>query len=109
MSLILLPGVDPSNIRPELMLALIVAEGVYAEQDSHCYVTSLNDSRHSSTSLHYAGAAADLRTKNLHLGVPITVRSMLRKRLPRHYDVLLEDRGKANEHIHIEWQRRMPR
>ena len=91
-----------AGIRAELVFALCVAGGVYAEYEAACVITSLNDSNHSHTSLHYAGAAADLRTRHLSMDANILVRK-IDMRLGRDYDVLFE-----GDHIHIEWQPRRP-
>jgi hypothetical protein len=51
-----------TGVRPELLLAIKVAEEKYAHHGHVLVITSLLDGVHSSTSLHYAGCAADLRT-----------------------------------------------
>lgn len=94
-------GVIPTSIRPELLLALIVSDGVWAKHGQDLVVTSLNDSTHGNTSLHYAGAAGDLRTRYFPDGVAFQVAEDLREALGKNpdYDVVLED-----DHIHLEWQ-----
>ncbi len=88
-------------LRPELTLALIVVDGVYRRHGTECVVTSLNDSKHSKTSLHYSGAAADIRTRTLPAHLRQTVRDEISTRLTTDYDVILE-----SDHIHIEYQPR---
>ena len=95
--------VDPTALRPELIIAILVAQEVYRLYGRELVITSLNDSRHSLTSLHYAGAAVDIRTNHLDLSEPQKdeIREKIRERLPRHYDVVLE-----SDHLHIEYQPR---
>ena len=96
--------VDPSALRPELLLAIVIAMRIYDELDYECEVTSLRDGKHSLTSLHYAGAAVDLGTKDLPFGEAEKITGQLRTSLTRDYGVILE-----NDHTHIEYQpRRKP-
>ena len=66
-------------------------------------VTSGNDRVHERGSKHYTDEALDFRTK--HLGVPDKhrLRAAVKQRLGRNYDVLLEDLGGPNEHLHVEY------
>lgn len=89
------------EVCPPLLLALLVADQVYQEKGTRMVVTSLRDGRHSNTSLHYSGAAADLRIRGLPEGQPQWIVDEIRTRLNRHYDVILEA-----DHIHLEWQPR---
>lgn len=84
-----------------LVLALMVCADVYAAFGYDCVVTSVTDSKHGSTSLHYAGDAIDLRTKHLKEGDAVKIHAKIRYALNRDFDVLLE-----GNHIHIEWQAR---
>jgi len=74
----------------------------------NCWVTSLNDGRHSFTSLHWSNAAVDFRSKHLpNLETKYNVLDAIRERFSpfgRDYDVILEDVGTDNEHYHVEWQ-----
>lgn len=94
-------GVDPIALRPEMLLALIVADRVYQKHGQELVITSLNDSRHGPTSLHYAGQAADLRTRVFaDVLVPVVAQD-IREALGNNpdYDIVVE----AN-HIHMEYQ-----
>jgi hypothetical protein len=93
------PGVDVAGIRPEIMLALLVAQGAYAPYD--VIVTSVRDGKHSLTSLHYAGQAVDLRTRHVPDDQHQAIRDRLGDALTIDYDVLLEA-----DHIHVEYQPR---
>jgi hypothetical protein len=94
-------GVNPAGIRPELLVALIVANGVWAKHGEELVVTSLNDSKHSKTSLHYAGQGADLRTRYFSNEEAEEVAQDLRDALGNSpdYDIIVE-----SNHIHMEWQ-----
>ena len=94
-------GVSVTGVRPELLLALQIADGVYAAFGHELVVTSLNDGKHSRTSLHYAGAAADLRTRDLQPGIVPKLVDSMRAALGVDFDVVLE-----RDHIHLEWQPR---
>ena len=87
------------GIRPEIVLALTVAEPIFNEQDVELVVTSAIDGKHSRGSLHYAGAAVDLRTRHLSLEATKKVRDTLARALGQDYDVVRE-----KDHIHLEFQ-----
>ena len=89
-----------TGIRPELLFGLTVANDVYASLGVELVITSANDARHSTTSLHYAGCAVELGTRNIP-GDPATVAADLKSRLNVDYDVIFE-----GDHIHLEWQPR---
>ncbi len=89
----------PGGIKPELLLGLSVANDVYSKFGYELVVTSLNDSKHSRTSLHYVGQAADLRTRHMPLEVAKDIVEELKNSLPDEYDIILE-----SDHIHVEWQ-----
>lgn len=85
-----------------LMLAILTAHHVYSLYNIELTITSLNDSTHSATSLHYADQAVDLRIRNIPASIGAgTIADEIRQRLNKHYDVILEER-----HIHIEYQPR---
>lgn len=95
------PGVRASGIRPEMILGLMAAETVYRELGHELVVTSITDGKHSRTSLHYAGQAVDLRTRDMGEQTAKTARDMISISLPDDYDCILE-----TNHIHLEWQPR---
>jgi hypothetical protein len=94
-------GVRPTGLRPELLLALIVAAEVWKSLDEELVITSLNDSKHSATSLHYDGRAADLRTNYFTDEEKQHAAAKLRSALGSNpdYDVVVE-----SDHIHLEYQ-----
>lgn len=93
------PGINTTRVQPELNLGLFVADGVWRGHGHELVITSLNDGKHSRTSLHYAGQAVDLRTN--YFSDPHLVAADLRAALGENpdYDVVVEE-----THIHFEWQ-----
>ena len=59
------PGVRIHGIRPEIVLAILVAHDLWLESGEDLIITSVIEGRHSSGSLHYVGAAFDLRTTGM--------------------------------------------
>ena len=94
-------GVDVSGLRIQMMMAILVAQCIYDEEGVDLIITSANDSHHSLTSLHYDGAAIDIRTRELTEGRGPEVARILKSWLNKDYDVLFE-----GDHIHVEWQPR---
>lgn len=92
-------GVKVTGLRPELLLALMVAKDVWQAEGQELVITSVIDGKHSATSLHYAGQAADLRIWGL--ADPAKTAALLNESLGEDYDVLAE-----GDHIHVEWQPR---
>jgi hypothetical protein len=98
-------GVRARELKPQTMLAIAVAAGVYESIGLDLWVTSLNDGTHMGGSKHYSGEAADLRTRGIReIGEnPANIAAALKVALGPDYDVLHESVGTPNEHIHIEW------
>ena len=91
-------GVKPYGIKPELMLAITVAESVFTDYGYDTTITSLSDGTHSRGSKHYVGYACDLRTRHLTEEHKMAIRQDLAMALGRDYDVVLEE-----THIHVEY------
>ncbi|HEY9814498.1 MAG TPA: hypothetical protein V6D20_01640 [Candidatus Obscuribacterales bacterium] len=92
-------GVNPLGMRPEILIAAIVANEVYAVQGHNLVITSITDGKHGSDSYHYKGMAIDCRTH--YFSGPdeiIKVASSIVARLGSFYDVVIE-----SDHIHIEF------
>ncbi len=112
------------GIRPEIAVACQTVETVYERlaiwkpfefelgdrgpmpdpRDCELVLTSGTQGRHSTTSLHYAGAAVDFRTHNVSNGRQL--RDEIDERLGLDFDVLFEHDGESNEHLHVEFQPR---
>ncbi len=99
--MILKDGVVISGIRTELLFALNVCDGVYSTYGEELVITSLNDGKHSDTSLHYSCSGADLRTRYFTVPETKLVAEDIRSRLGIDFDVVVE-----KDHIHLEYQPR---
>lgn len=93
------PGVRLHGIRPEMVIAAMVAEGIFGLKNRTCTITGCIDGRHSRGSLHYLGLAIDLRTRDLPSGEPYEIVNLLKSALGEDFDVVME-----SDHIHIEFQ-----
>lgn len=105
MSLALKPGVSLQGLLPPMLVAVQVAEGVFAglgrvdpDTGAHCVVTSATDGEHSQRSRHYIGAGVDLRTRHLRAEEQALAHAQIKTRLGGDFVVLLEA-----THIHIQW------
>ena len=90
-------GVKVQGIRPELLLAIQVADGVYTSLGKELVITSLLDGTHSNTSLHYTGCGVDFRTRYFTESDAKKAQNDIAGRLTSDYDVILE-----SNHIHCE-------
>jgi hypothetical protein len=84
--------------RPEIWGILSIVSG--APFDGTAWITSLRRPG-DEDSLHQSGHAVDLDTTSTETNVEL--KRYLTRSLSDEYDVLLEDRAEANEHIHIEY------
>ena len=66
-------------------------------------LTSGNDSEHMKGSKHYTGNALDFRSHHLSVEECRALLKIVRRRLGKNYQVILENPMKNNEHIHIEY------
>lgn len=101
-------GVKLDKLTPQMALGAIIAMKVFQEiTGAEAILTSVSEGRHSEKSLHYSGCAIDLRTKNIvgmnREGMCKVVTRQIADNLGANFDVILESLGKANEHIHIEY------
>ena len=94
-------SVQMQGVRSEIIFALNVADKVYDTYGKEMVITSANDGNHSTTSLHYAGCAVDLRTNYFENDVAKEVTTEIKNRLNIDYDVIFE-----GNHIHLEFQPR---
>lgn len=93
------PGVRLTGMRPEILLAAVVAERAYNEAGFDLTITACVDGKHSTGSLHYSGAAIDLRTRDVPAASVPKLAARLKECLAGEFDVVLE-----GDHIHIEFQ-----
>ena len=94
-------GVKLTGVHPALVLALLSAAFIYAKHGKQLWITSVNDSKHSTTSLHFNGCAADLRTRFFTDDELDQVSKELADAMGEDFDIITEP-----DHIHIEYQPR---
>jgi len=95
----ILPGVRLIGLRPEMALALALAQQIYLRyQRVEFAITSVVEGKHKRASLHYAGCAADLRRPDNAVQAA-ELGKALREALGDDFDVIVEV-----DHIHIEYQ-----
>ena len=92
-------GVKVNGMKSEILLAFIIAQDIYRQYNRDCVITSATDGKHGRGSLHYAGLAIDLRTRNLDSDEKLLISKDLKDALGKEYDVVSE-----SDHIHIEYQ-----
>ncbi len=98
------PGVQITGMRPEILLAAVAAMEAYkALGHDMLVITACVDGRHTTGSLHYAGAAIDLRTRDLPPADVPKLIAQIKACMGDDFDVLLEV-----DHIHIEFQPKQP-
>ena len=100
-------SVKATRVHPEVFRALAdVARCYEAVGARQLIVTSINDAQHRRGSLHYQGRAFDCRTKDLPFGSAgkRNLRDDIARYLGTGWDVILEDQGGPNEHLHLELQ-----
>lgn len=90
-------GARVAGLRPEIIIALMVASEIYHTYDLTCELTCGTDSKHKEGSLHYVGLAIDIALPPAN--VKDKIFSELRMNLEDEFDVVLE-----GNHIHIEFQ-----
>ncbi len=88
-------GAKVAGLRPEIIVAWIVARDIYVEHDTICRLTCGTDSKHKEGSLHYVGLAIDICLPPANLIQ--TILADLRLNLDDEFDVVLE-----GDHIHIQ-------
>lgn len=96
-------GCKLTDLKPQAVLALMLCRQIYMENFiAEMVVTSVNDGKHMERSKHYTGEAFDLRTKSTGRSTQVAseVGRVLR---PLGFDVVFEDAGGVNEHLHVEW------
>jgi len=89
-------GVIVSGVKPEMIVALMIAQAIYAKHGIKFVVTSICDGKHSRRSRHYSGYALDFRIWGMNAAMKTRVTRELQTGLGPEYFVLLE-----KDHIHI--------
>jgi len=92
-------GVFVGGIKPEMLLAIAVADQVYTQFNVAFVITSVLDGVHTARSLHYVGEAVDIRIVNIPTtAIRSSIVALIKSRLGIHFDVILE-----SDHLHIEF------
>ena len=92
------PGVKANGIKPEILLAIQIADGIWSRAGQELVITSITDGTHSKKSRHYIGMAADFRTRYFSdVGVK-AVEFDLKESLGPEYYVLVH-----STHIHVQF------
>lgn len=92
-------GVKIAGAQPELILGLMITQEIFRKNQLELTITSVLDGHHMEGSLHKAGLAADIRTRDMEPQLRSVVLSEMKVCLGRDFDVVLED-----DHIHLEIQ-----
>jgi hypothetical protein len=94
-----------STVRPRSLIitAAVINAANELNLDMDMLITSGNDSKHMEGSKHYSDEALDFRSKHMNVDECNALMRIVRKRLGKNYQVLLEFSMKPNEHIHIEY------
>jgi hypothetical protein len=91
------------GLRPEIVIAVMVANDVFQEAGFDCVITAGIDGSHSRGSIHYKGLAVDLRARQVPPVDQSKILAKLQERLGGDYDVILEA-----DHYHVEFDPKTP-
>ena len=98
-------GVKLNGIKPETVVAMTVANEVFALHKLDCKISSVVEGKHSRTSLHYPGFAFDISCDDIFSSEEAnSIRFAIDARLTNEYDVVLTWTDSDNDHFHIEFQ-----
>lgn len=101
--LILKPGVQLANLSAQMVLAAEIVNACYQNVGvKECVITSGSDGAHRAP-LHAVGCALDFRSKNVPRIKLESLRKEVQRSLGPNFDVVLEDVGGENEHLHVEY------
>ncbi len=95
------PGVRVIGIKPELLLAIMVAEREFSPDE--LVITSVTDGTHMRGSKHYTGMAFDARIRDVVESRAREIARSIGKQLGGDYDVILEE-----SHLHVEYDPKSP-
>ena len=94
------PGVDLSNISPQMAIAHSIVSDFYRDVGQSCRITSGRDGTHTHV-LHYVGQALDYGIQGFTQGLLMSLLRDLQAALTSQYDVVCE-----SDHIHVEFDPR---
>jgi hypothetical protein len=96
--MILKQGVKIVNLKPQMILGIMIANEVYKAHSQELVITSCDDSKHGNGTLHGQGFACDFRTSFFLSGETERVANEIRAKCDDCFDVVNEI-----DHIHMEY------
>jgi len=91
------------SLSPQIILAIMVIEGVLIKNGVDLVITSANDARHAQTSLHYSGNGIDFRSREITNQGDVLHQIQSALGHSKDFDVILE-----SDHYHLEYQPKRP-
>lgn len=92
-------GVKLTGLKPQMLVALNIAEWAFMKRSYDTILTSANDGKHMENSKHYKGFAIDLRIKHILDKEELKkIYEDIKQACNKSFDVILE-----KTHIHIEY------
>ncbi len=96
------PGVRIFGMRPEMLVPIHIAEGLWAAHGIETLViTAVIDGKHKRQSFHYSGVAVDLRINTMAVELRPAAVQKLKEALGPDFVVLHELIGQKEEHVHV--------
>lgn len=97
-------GVSLKDLQPQMAIAYAIIQDIYRQFGYGCTITSGNDGVHMAGSCHGTGDALDFRTKHLERPDFRVMMEEVKAALGQEFDVVIENVGEPNEHLHVEYQ-----
>ena len=92
-------GVDIAGIRPEMVIAMMIAKDIIERYNVEFVITSAKDGKHGRGSLHYVQLAIDVRRRDFNDNIVVKqITEEMKDHLGEQFDVVLE-----STHWHIEY------
>ncbi|MCK5609417.1 hypothetical protein KAR91_46520 [Candidatus Pacearchaeota archaeon] len=93
------------SLCPQLLLGLMIIEGVFSDHGEKVIITSVNDAKHSSGSSHYRGMGLDARSKYMTAD-KYQILEQCKEALGHNPDfyMALEYDGEDDEHFHLQYK-----
>ena len=92
------PGASIQGLKPEMLVAIQIAEGVWTSLCRELVITAGTDGKHSKTSRHYIGMALDFRSRYFTPRQKKAAVVSLRIKLGPEFKVVVHKR-----HIHVQF------
>lgn len=88
-----------------MAFAAITVNDIFKKWSYPCVITSVNDSKHGTGSLHPKDDAFDFRTKHVATSQEKhAIIKEIKEALTADFDIVFENEGLDNEHGHLEFQ-----